>query len=120
MQISQGDYNHYWEKGWVAIEGVYNPDEVERIAQIAVEVSDRDMKSSMDPEDIADKGAGYAVDQAEDGTIAPRKIEGPFLKETAFQSFVLDPRLSRLIKGPYRRRPGVGHRSDFYEATAFR
>ena len=98
MHISQDAYNHYWEKGWVAIEGVYNPDEVERIAQIAIEVSDRDMKSAMDPDPIEDKGAGYAVDRAEDGTVAPRKIEGPFLKETAFQSFVLDPRLSHIIR----------------------
>lgn len=98
MHISQDAYNHYWENGWVVVEGVYSPDEVEDIAQIAIEVSDREMKSSLDSDEITEKGVGYAVDRAEDGTIAPRKVEAPFLKESAFQSFVLDPRLSRIIK----------------------
>ena len=38
MHINQDAYSHYWEKGWVAIEDVYSPNEVERIAQIAIEV----------------------------------------------------------------------------------
>ena len=50
MHISQHAYNHYWEKGWVAVEGVYSPDEVERIAQIAIEVSDHEIETQMDPE----------------------------------------------------------------------
>ena len=120
MHISQDAYNHYWKNGWVVVEGVYSPDEVEDIAQIAIEVSDREMKSSLDSDEIAEKGVGYAVDRAEDGTIAPRKVEAPFLKESAFQSFVLDPRLSRIIKKSHRHRTGVGHRSDFHEASAFR
>ena len=45
MHISQDAYTHYWEKGWVTIEEVYSPDEVERIAQIAIEVSDREMET---------------------------------------------------------------------------
>ena len=57
MHISQHAYNHYWEKGWVAVEGVYSPDEVERIAQIAIEVSDREMET---PE-TTDQGIGYAL-----------------------------------------------------------
>ena len=93
MHINQDAYNHYWEKGWVAIEGIYSPDEVERIAQIAIELSDREIET---PE-TTDQGIGYAVDRAEDGTIAPRKINAPFLKEPDFQSFVLDARLSRII-----------------------
>ena len=99
MHISQHAYNHYWEKGWVAVEGVYSPDEVERIAQIAIEVSDHEIETQMDPDETTDKGIGYAVDRAEDGTIASRKINAPFLKEPDFQSFVLDARLSRIIEG---------------------
>ena len=90
MTISLKAYNHYWEKGWVVVESVYAPSEVDRIAQLAVEVSDTELKEYAD---------SYAVDRAADGTIAPRKISQPFFKESAFQSFVLDQRLSGLIEG---------------------
>lgn len=89
MNISQNAYDHYWEKGWVVIEGVYCPDEVEHIAQLAVEVSNKELK---------DDAPSYAVDRAADGSIAPRKIDRPFFKASAFQSFILDPRLSSIIR----------------------
>ncbi len=88
MKISQDAYNHYWKKGWVVIEGVYGTEEVDRIAQIAIEVSDAEMKGDR---------PSCAVDRAEDGTIGPRKIDRPFFKARAFQSFVLDLRLLRII-----------------------
>jgi ectoine hydroxylase-related dioxygenase (phytanoyl-CoA dioxygenase family) len=91
MNISPKAYNHYWGKGWVVVEDVYSPNKIDRIAQLAVAVSDTELK-----EEDADS---YAVDRAADGTIAPRKINQPFLKESAFQSFVLDQRLSGLIEG---------------------
>ena len=89
MNISPKAYNHYWEKGWVVVEGVYTPSKIERIAQLAVEISDAELTEDAD---------SYAVDRAEDGTIAPRKINQPFFKASAFQSFVLDERLLGLIQ----------------------
>ncbi|MCZ6676020.1 MAG: phytanoyl-CoA dioxygenase family protein [Candidatus Poribacteria bacterium] len=89
MNMSQDAYDDYWEKGWVVIEGVYHPDEVKRIAQLALEVSDRE---------LTDDSASYVVDRAPDGSIVPRKIDRPFFKERAFQSFVLDSRLSNIIR----------------------
>ena len=75
MNISPKAYNHYWEKGWVVVEGVYTPSKIERIAQLAVEISDAELTEDAD---------SYAVDRAEDGTIAPRKINQPFFKALRF------------------------------------
>jgi|JYMV01.1.fsa_nt_gi hypothetical protein len=30
--MNQADYDHYWEEGWVVIEGIYATDEVDSIA----------------------------------------------------------------------------------------
>ncbi len=81
-------FRHYWEKGWAVVEGVFTRDEAERIAQIALEVSQREMTDSDDR---------YVVDASAEGEIAPRKIDRPFLKHDEFQAFVLDQRLIRFV-----------------------
>jgi hypothetical protein len=89
MNISQATYDHYWDKGWVVVEGVYRTDEVDRTAKLALEISD---------EEIQKDTSSFDADRSADGTvIAPRKIGEPFLKASTFQSFVLDPRLTRII-----------------------
>ena len=83
MNISQNTYDHYWEKGWVVVEGVYRADEVDRIAKLALEISD---------EEIQKDTLSFDADRSADGTaIAPRKIGEPFLKASAFQYFSIDP-----------------------------
>ena len=81
-------YKHYWKKGWAVEEGVFSREEADRIAQVALEVSQQELSSESDD---------YVVDKSEDGEIAPRKIDRPFLKRSEFQAFVLDERLTGLV-----------------------
>ncbi|MEC8893707.1 MAG: hypothetical protein VX901_10325, partial [Candidatus Poribacteria bacterium] len=82
------DCDHYWEEGWVVVEGIYDVDEVDSMSQLAIEISNKELKENA--------GNGI-VDRQMDGAIAPRKINQPFLKEPAFRSLVLDLRLSAII-----------------------
>ena len=90
MNISQETYGHYWEKGWGAVEGVFAPEEVERIARLVLEVTDEEIKQG--------ESSHHIVDYAGDGRIAPRKLNHPFEKGAAFQTFVLDSRLRVIIR----------------------
>ena len=83
-------HNHYWEKGWAVVEGVFSCDEADRIARIALEVSQQE---------ISDADDHYVVDASAEGEIAPRKIDRPFLKRSEFQAFVMDRRLRQLVTG---------------------
>ena len=81
-------YRHYWEKGWAVEEGVFSREEADRIARIALDLSQQELR---------DDGDGYVVDKSDDGEIAPRKIDRPFLKKEEFQTFILDRRLTKLL-----------------------
>ena len=88
--IVQAAIDHYNEHGWVVVEGVFTPKEVERIAEISLVVSENE-------EMREDQGQSYKLDVSEDGLTAPRKIDQPFLKHPAFRSFVLDVRLEKIL-----------------------
>ncbi|SVE56933.1 uncharacterized protein METZ01_LOCUS509787, partial [marine metagenome] len=88
--ITQDKIDHYNEHGWVVVEGVFTPEEVERIAEISLVMSENEEM----PED---QGQSYKLDLSEDGRTAPRKIDHPFLKHPAFQSFALDVRLEKIL-----------------------
>ena len=81
-------YQHYWKKGWAVEEGIFSREEADRIAQVALDLSQQEL--SNDNKD-------YVVDKSEDGEIAARKIDRPFLKRSEFQAFVLDERLTGLV-----------------------
>lgn len=81
-------FRHYWEKGWAVEEGVFSREEADRIAQIALDLSQ---------EELSREGDNYVVDKSADGEIAPRKIDTPFLKRSEFQTFVLDRRLTGML-----------------------
>lgn len=36
--MNHADCDHYWEKGWVVVEGIYDVDEVDSISQLAIEI----------------------------------------------------------------------------------
>ena len=65
---SDSDYRgQYWKKGWVVVEGVFKPEEADRIAALALTIAEKER-------DIAKPG--YNLDFSEDGTQqAPRKID---------------------------------------------
>lgn len=90
MEISQEVFDHYWEKGWAVVEGVYSPQEAEDLAQVALAVAESELATDQSP---------YAADHAADGQVAPRKIAAPFTKHAAFRAFALDQRLTRLVAG---------------------
>jgi ectoine hydroxylase-related dioxygenase (phytanoyl-CoA dioxygenase family) len=110
MNISQETYTYYWEKGWVVVEDVYSADEVDRIAQVTIDVSDQEMKRDT---------STFSVDRAADGATAPRKIQSPFLKASVFQSFVLDPRLLRIIADLTRVEPLLFADQIFFKPPHF-
>ena len=86
--IRQEVYQHYWEKGWAVVENVFAAEEAERIAQLALHISQAELKSG---------GDRYVADASDDGEFAPRKIERPFSKHADFQAFTLDPQLVQLL-----------------------
>ena len=63
--MKQAVYEHYWEKGWTVVEGVFSREEADRVAQIALETSQQE---------LAKGGDSYVVDASSEGEIAPRKI----------------------------------------------
>lgn len=86
--IDQTAIEQYWEKGWVVVEGIFQRDEAEQIAQIALEVSQAELQNA---------DSRYVVDASDEGELAPRKIAAPFWKHPAFQSFILDERLTQVL-----------------------
>lgn len=90
MKISQTAYDHYWEKGWAVVEGVFSHQEAEDLAQVALDVAE---------EDLAADQSGFTADRCADGQLAPRKIAFPFTKHADFRTFSLDPRLTSLVAG---------------------
>ncbi len=96
MQLLAGDaiephqeaIQRYGDKGWVVIEEVFQAEEMDRIAELALAVCKQE-------EDVR---IGYTVDENPDGTLLPRKINSAFWKSQAFQDLVLDPRMLHLIQ----------------------
>ena len=89
MTIEPSMYTRYWRDGWVIVEGVFPTDEVDRIARLAVDVSE----TQIDPDD------SYSTDASADGAItAPRKVDLPFVIESEFRPFVLHPNLQSLLE----------------------
>lgn len=76
----------YREKGWVVVEGIFTPEETDRIAELALKYAD------------LEGPAGAMVEHNDDGdALAPRKVGAPYLKDEAFRTFALDGRLTRVI-----------------------
>ena len=76
MQLLSGDaiephqeaIQRYWDKGWLVIEGVFQAEEMEQIAELALAICKQE-------EDVR---IGYMVDESPDGTLLPRKINSAF------------------------------------------
>ncbi len=90
MKFCQELYDHFWDRGWVAVENVFAAHEAERVAEVALAVSVSELDESE---------SSYHVDRSDDGQVAPRKIDTPFLKDPAFSQLVLDDRLTTLLTG---------------------
>lgn len=88
MQLNSVAYEHYWQKGWCVVEGVFAAEECDAIAALAMDISQREMAAD----------SSYVADRSADGSqVLPRKIAGPFAKHEAFRRFALDARLRALV-----------------------
>ena len=79
----------FQERGWLVVEGVYQPEEADEVARLAVETAD-----SMEVEESME---GYLLDRSESGETAPRKIDSPYLRNPLFRDFALDGRLRDIL-----------------------
>jgi ectoine hydroxylase-related dioxygenase (phytanoyl-CoA dioxygenase family) len=76
-------------RGWLVVENVFTRDEADRIAQVAWEVSQDNLK--------AEAPKGYLVDHDAEGKAQPRKVDHPFWRREEFRKFVLDQRVKDLV-----------------------
>jgi ectoine hydroxylase-related dioxygenase (phytanoyl-CoA dioxygenase family) len=88
MKTQEDHYQHYWEKGWVAIEDIFSSDEIDPV---------RDMATQMAFADLSENKDG-GVDESEEGKFAPRKINNPFWRDPCFQKIALNPKLRSVIQ----------------------
>ena len=86
--IDRAAYDHYWDKGWLVVEGVFERAEADRIAELATEVGLKELSSA----------PPMTIDRSDDGQRLPRKIAQPFLKDEIFRKFALDERVLEIVK----------------------
>ena len=87
--LNQQEMKQYREKGWVVVNDVFSPDEAEKIAELALKISQDELKEV--------KGS-YQADHSADGKKAPRKIDHPYHKSEKFRQFVNNPKLVALLR----------------------
>ena len=74
----------------MVIEGVFRPDEMERVADAAVRIARSEQVGLRDKE---------YVDISEDGrVVTPRKLRDLFIKDPVFREFFVDPRLLQIVR----------------------
>ena len=89
MKLEQRNHDEYWERGWTVVEGVFDPQRAEEVAQTALELWEQNLRED---------DQGYTGQALEDGTVVPRKVDDPFLAHPTLRRFVLDPTLRGLIE----------------------
>jgi hypothetical protein len=47
MKSDTDYFGQYWKKGWVVVEGVFKPEEVDRIATLALAIAEKERNSAM-------------------------------------------------------------------------
>jgi ectoine hydroxylase-related dioxygenase (phytanoyl-CoA dioxygenase family) len=80
--------DEYWERGFTVVEHIFTREEADAIAAVAQEHIAEVAKSSK---------RGYMLDAADDGTLLPRKLDSPYLRDERFRKFVLDDRLKTAV-----------------------
>ncbi len=109
--LDQQQIDRYWNRGWVVAEAVFGSEETEEIAQLALQIGSEELREGTgvsdeftrtNPEAAFDS---YTADHSEDGRVAPRKIDSPFLKREEFRQFVLDERLIGILRAVLGKEP---------------
>ena len=117
--ISQEQIDHYWDKGWAVVEGIFKPEEAERIAAIALDISRKETEASIASEEASQHGELYGMDKSEGGESAPRKVDHPFEKNEDFREFVLDERLIVIVEKLIGDRPLIVSDQIFLKPPRF-
>jgi len=87
----------YWQRGWAVIEGIFEREEADRMAELALATAEKELTTAK---------AGYNLDASEDGTQqAPRKVDRPFEKAAEFRRWLLDGRLTQVVASLLRAKP---------------
>ncbi len=89
MNFDREHYDHYWNKGWLVVEGVFKPEEADRVATLALKIVEKEYVG-LKP--------GYLVDASEDGKPSPRKLDSVFPKDAVFRDFALNERLMQCLQ----------------------
>ncbi|RKX34697.1 MAG: hypothetical protein DRP71_06250 [Verrucomicrobia bacterium] len=100
----------YRELGWVVAEGIFSPEEADEICREAMDVSREELKGAVE---------GYAADRSEDGTLAPRKIDNPFLKSAVFRRAALNEKMRGVLEGLLGRTPLLARDQIFMKPPRF-
>ncbi len=88
MQVSREQHEHYWENGWVVVDDVFPPGDIERVCALLM----------ADAADELQAGTSEAlVDIDADGTRYLRKLEGLFPRRPEYRELVLSPRLTAIV-----------------------
>jgi phytanoyl-CoA hydroxylase len=90
MKITREQHEHYQQKGWVVIEGVFPHAAVDALARRALEI--------ITPEVTADAEL-FKVDRSADGKeLAPRKLDHPFERDLLFGRAIFESPMPDLIE----------------------
>lgn len=91
MANSKQEYlQHYWQKGWVVVEGVFTAEEMDRLAASVTTLAQKERDTAK---------LGFELDASPDGTqLAPRKINGVFRKSAPCRERILDKRLTEIVE----------------------
>ena len=88
--IGEEQVRRFHEMGWLVVEGVYDPEETDAVARIALETGNSIAEDESLP--------GYLLDRSDSGETAPRKIDNPYLRHPVFRDFALDGRLRGILR----------------------
>lgn len=88
--LDQASWQRFWERGWLVVEGVYEPSTADSTSELALAVGDARVARA--------ENTDYVVDTSVAGVRAPRKLIEPFLEDRAFREFVLNPRLRAIVE----------------------
>jgi ectoine hydroxylase-related dioxygenase (phytanoyl-CoA dioxygenase family) len=89
MKLPDAAYSAYWDKGWAVVAGVFDSDEIDPIARLAMAHAINEIEGG--------KGDDSELESAAEGRAIPRKINHPFLKSDHFRRFVLNAGLRELL-----------------------
>jgi len=92
MQLTQAQLDYYWQKGWLVVNDVVPPREVDVVVSEAMSISERDLAENVKV------GKNYLADQSADGKAAPRKIDHPYNRSDIFRQLTRHPNLLELLK----------------------